>query len=201
MTDFLPYALAGLVVVVTGIATVILAGRVLLDRGFAERFLGSFAATACAHYTEQAIRMVAGTALIVYAPAMRFTTAFSVFGWIVVVTTTGLLLVPWRWHHRFADRVVPWVIRNRKLYAGGLFSLGAILLYAVLDGPDERDLVQKPAIVEVFACSDYCPGPEEQYVKHVYEGVSDEAECRALGGEPYTYYGWGEFTVCLAGAQ
>lgn len=201
MTDFSPQALAGVVVVVTGIVACLLAGRILFDRTFAERFLGSFAATARAHYTEQAIRMVAGTALVVYAPAMRFPAAFSIFGWIVIATTVGLLLVPWRWHGRFADRVVPWVIRNRKLYAGGLIALGGILLYAVFDRPDGREVVARPAIVEVFACSDYCPGPEEQYMKRVYEGVSDEAECRALGGEPYTYHGWGQFTVCLAGAE
>ena len=53
-----------------------------------------------------------------------------------------------------------------------------------------------PEIVEVFACSDYCPGPEEKYIKRVYEGVTDEEECRELGGKPYTYFGWGKFTVC-----
>lgn len=53
-----------------------------------------------------------------------------------------------------------------------------------------------PDIVEVFACSDYCPGPEKKYVKRVYDGVSDEDECRKLGGWPYTYFGWGQHTVC-----
>lgn len=51
-------------------------------------------------------------------------------------------------------------------------------------------------IVEVFACSDYCPGPEEKYLKRVYEGVTDAEECRKLGGKPYTYIGWGQRTVC-----
>jgi hypothetical protein len=53
-----------------------------------------------------------------------------------------------------------------------------------------------PRIVEVFACSDYCPGPEEQYMKRVYEGVSNAAECRKLGGRLYTITGWGKRTVC-----
>ena len=132
---------------------------------------------------------------------MRFTTAVSILGWVVIATTAGLLLVPWRRHRRFAERVVPWVIRNRILYAGGLLALGGTLLYAVLGGPGEREAGHEPAIVEVFACSDNCPGPEEQYLKRVYEGISDEARCRELGGEPYTYYGWGEFTVCLAGPK
>jgi len=53
-----------------------------------------------------------------------------------------------------------------------------------------------PRIVEVFACSDYCPGPEEKYIKRVYDGVTDEEECRKLGGKLYTIAGWGKRTVC-----
>ena len=53
-----------------------------------------------------------------------------------------------------------------------------------------------PKIVEVFACSDYCPGPEEKYIKRVYEGVTDDAECRKLGGRLYTIAGWGKRTIC-----
>ena len=55
---------------------------------------------------------------------------------------------------------------------------------------------KEPNVVEIFACSDYCPGPEEQYIKQVYEGVTDEDACRELGGRPYTYIGWGQRTVC-----
>jgi len=53
-----------------------------------------------------------------------------------------------------------------------------------------------PDIVDVFACSDYCPGPREEYIKRVYDGVTDEEECRKLGGKPYTYIGWGQHSVC-----
>jgi len=53
-----------------------------------------------------------------------------------------------------------------------------------------------PKIVEVFACSDYCPGPREQYIKRAYEGVTDEAECRRLGGKLYVITGWGRRTIC-----
>lgn len=56
----------------------------------------------------------------------------------------------------------------------------------------------KPPIVEVFACSDYCPGPEAQYLRKVYEGVADKAACEAIGGRPYVYIGWGSTFICLA---
>lgn len=57
---------------------------------------------------------------------------------------------------------------------------------------------EAPEIVEVFACSDYCPGPESKYTKRVYDGITDEEECRKLGGKLYTYFGWGQRTVCEA---
>lgn len=63
----------------------------------------------------------------------------------------------------------------------------------------DPDMIKvKPKIVEEFLCGDYCPGSAEQYMKHVYEGVTDENECRELGGTPYTYIGLIEKTVCLA---
>lgn len=55
---------------------------------------------------------------------------------------------------------------------------------------------EAPKIVEVFACGDYCPGPEEQYLKRVYEGVTDEKECRKLGGRLYMWIDWQQRTVC-----
>jgi hypothetical protein len=60
----------------------------------------------------------------------------------------------------------------------------------------EKDRIETPQIVEVFACSDYCPGPEEKYIKRVYDGVTDEEECRSLGGHLYTFKGWGKHIVC-----
>lgn len=65
-------------------------------------------------------------------------------------------------------------------------------------GQTQEEIIKKPAIVEHFACGDNCPGSREQYIKMIYEGVSDEAECRSHGGEPYTYYGWLSTTICLA---
>ena len=61
-----------------------------------------------------------------------------------------------------------------------------------------HDTEDKPPIVEVFACSDYCPGPKEKYLKNVYEGVDDETTCRELGGKPYVYLGWGTYFICIA---
>ncbi len=65
-------------------------------------------------------------------------------------------------------------------------------------GAEKSPVVEKPPVVEHFACSDYCPGPRESYVKMVYQGVEDEAECLKLGGEPYSYTGWMVYKICIA---
>ncbi|OIO18401.1 MAG: hypothetical protein COY69_02110 [Candidatus Magasanikbacteria bacterium CG_4_10_14_0_8_um_filter_32_14] len=58
--------------------------------------------------------------------------------------------------------------------------------------------IQKPPIVDHFACGDYCPNPREQYMVKIYEGITDEAECQKIGGTPYSYRGWVEVHICLA---
>ena len=64
------------------------------------------------------------------------------------------------------------------------------------DGPEQETPADTPTIVEVFACSDNCPGPEEQYIKRVYDGVTDAQECRRLGGRIIDIVGWGTRRLC-----
>jgi hypothetical protein len=44
-----------------------------------------------------------------------------------------------------------------------------------------------PEIGTVYACSGYCPGPDNLYRKRIYLGVFDERQCRKLDGESYTF--------------
>jgi len=61
-----------------------------------------------------------------------------------------------------------------------------------------RTDVEKPPIVNHFACSDNCPGAREEYMVKVYQGVENEKECRRLGGRPLSYTGWKTFNICIA---
>jgi len=45
-----------------------------------------------------------------------------------------LLCVPWQWHHRLGERVLPLLVRRLKWYAVGSFAFGALLLYGVFAG-------------------------------------------------------------------
>jgi hypothetical protein len=123
--------LSGIVVVafclfLIGLAVVIAAAPPL-----AERFLRSFASSAPAHCTEQGLRLLVGAAIVNYASSMWRPALFELFGWLILVSTVGLLLTPWRWHHRFGARVMPVVIRHMRLFALGAFALGAFILYGV----------------------------------------------------------------------
>jgi hypothetical protein len=84
-----------------------------------------------------------------------------------------------------------------KISLATIVGASLLVLGACAD-QNHDDSPAKPKIVEVFACSDYCPGPREKYIKRVYEGVRDEKHCLALGGKPYTYIGWGSTFICLA---
>lgn len=98
---------------------------------------------------------------------------------------------------RKLDRIVivRWI--NRAM---NVANITVVLVFAGLTvacvGETATDSSATPRIVEVFACSDYCPGPKEKYMKRVYEGVTDDEECRSLGGRLYTITGWGKRTIC-----
>lgn len=124
--------LAGAVVVTTGLYFLGLALSIVVTPVRTKRFLTSFASSARAHYTEQVLRLIAGAAIVAFSPEMRFPVVFRVFGWLIVATSLGLLVVPWRWHRRFGAWAIPLAIRHIKLYALGAFVLGAFLLFAVL---------------------------------------------------------------------
>lgn len=74
----------------------------------------------------------------------------------------------------------------------------AYVAYKLKIKDDNRNNIEKPPIVDRFACSDYCPGPREKYMVKIYQGVEDEDECRKLGGRFATYVGWGAFHICIA---
>lgn len=97
-----------------------------------QHFLRQFASSAKAHYSEQLIRIIIGISLILNASQMQLMHFHLVLGWLIVITSLGLLGIPWRWHKKFADKVIPWVIRLLPVYAIGCLLLGSIMIYGVL---------------------------------------------------------------------
>ncbi len=125
-------SLALAVVVLAAVYLIGLAAASVFAPAQTARFLDGFAGSARAHYTEIGLRLLVGAALVVAAPSLLYRDVFYLFGWIVVVTSVLLLLLPWRWHRRFARIVVPPL--TRRVWLFGLLSLplGGVLLFAVL---------------------------------------------------------------------
>ena len=129
-------------ITVVALTVVISAGLFLLSLGcvsllapsHASRFLLGFADSPTKHYTELAVRLLVGGAFVLTAPGTPFSIAFTLFGWVVLATTAGLLLVPWRWHHRFARRAVPQALRFLPLVGTTSILLGGLVLWSVLGG-------------------------------------------------------------------
>lgn len=126
--------LASALVLVTGFYFVALAIVSLVAAGRAERFLRGFASSAPAHYFELLIRLVVGGSILLHAPNMLFSSAFRLFGWILVITTVVLFAVPWRWHHRFAQKSVPHAVRHLRLFGLASLALGGFILASVILG-------------------------------------------------------------------
>ena len=83
--------------------------------------------------TEQGLRIVAGGALIVRAPASKLPPAFEVAGWIIVVSSILILLAPMRWHASYGvlltQRLSPLAIRLLSPLSA---AAGAGLIYAAV---------------------------------------------------------------------
>ncbi len=121
--------LSGIIVVAFGLALIAFAVLVTVKRQRAEQFIDLFARTARAHFAEQISRVIVGTALVIFSPTMWHSSVFKVFGWLLVVSSAALLLMPWRWHQRFGETARPLIVRYLTIYAVGAFALGVFILY------------------------------------------------------------------------
>lgn len=127
---------------IAALAVIVLAGLYLLALGLASLvvpsrasgFLLGFASSECVHFAELFLRFVVGVAFVVYAPRMSLSGAFSLFGWILLVTTACLVFVPWRWHRRFAQQAVPRATRHIALVGVASLAMGGLILAAVSFG-------------------------------------------------------------------
>lgn len=120
------------VVVSAGLFLVALAALAWFDAPRARRFLMAFASTASKHLVELGVRMLAGASFILAAPHMALPAVFSVFGWVLVLSTLVLAVVPWRLHRRFAEQAVPRATRYMAALGtasllGGVAVIGAVI--------------------------------------------------------------------------
>ena len=99
----------------------------------ASSFLLGFATTSRKHYIELIARFLVGLALLTTAPRSSNSTALLAFGWLLLVTTGVMALVPWRTHQRFAQASVPRALRFLPLIGIASLAFGLGLAWAVVN--------------------------------------------------------------------
>lgn len=119
-------------VVATGVFLLVLGTASLVAPDHASRFLLGFAQSPLKHYAELTVRFLAGGAFLLAAPQAVWPGAFNLFGGVLLATTAVLLIIPWRWHHRFAVRAVPGALRALPLVGGSSLVLGGLVLWAAI---------------------------------------------------------------------
>lgn len=84
-------------------------------------------------FTEQGLRVIAGVALIVRAPAAKAPLMFEVAGWILTVTSLLIMAAPIRWHAAYGRQVLPRLTPLRlRLLSPVPAAAGVGLVYAAL---------------------------------------------------------------------
>jgi uncharacterized protein YjeT (DUF2065 family) len=127
----MPDALALIVVLVCGLYLIGLGVLALLRPQRASKFLLGHAGSAGRHYLELLLRLIVGAAFLRCAPYLPLPDLFAAFGWLLIITTLGLCLIPWRWHQRFAQQAVPRALRHLRLLALVCLLAGVVVLVAL----------------------------------------------------------------------
>lgn len=122
--------IALIVVAGFGIFLVALGATLLFAKDLGRRFLLGFATSAFTHYLEIALRILVGAAIVIASPKMFAGQIFLVFGWMLIATSAVLALVPWQWHHRFAEKFLPPVLKYPALIALVSAVMGAFVIFS-----------------------------------------------------------------------
>ena len=130
--SYLMTRLPQIVVIASGLFMVGLAILIFIKPAVTERFILSFASSARAHYIEMCFRLLLGASLVLLSHEVWQPKLFLALGWIIVITSVALLLMPWQLHQRLGRRVLPILVRNMKPYGLGVFAFGALLLYGAM---------------------------------------------------------------------
>lgn len=97
-------------------------------------FFHKFATSAFTHFLEMFLRILVGASLVICSQRMQFAIIFYVFGWMLIATSAVLALLPWRWHNKFANLVLPPILKFPKLLAIQTAAMGIFVIYCLLRG-------------------------------------------------------------------
>ena len=122
----------GAIVLLTAIYLLVFGALALAASPRASRYLSAFASSKRLHFLELGVRLLVGGAFVFFAQRMLFGTVFQSFGWIVVITTLVLAILPWHWHQRFARKSVPSALPFLRPIGVVSMTAGALVMWSVI---------------------------------------------------------------------
>lgn len=121
------------IVILFGIFIIFVGFMMLFKPNKARTTLRKAGSTNFINYAEITIRIIPAVALILYANLAKFPEAFKVFGWIMLITSLVLYMVPRKLHHQFsmksADILKPIYFQLISPFA---FLIGGLIIYNTL---------------------------------------------------------------------
>ena len=120
------------IVIFFGIFIIFIGSVMLINPIKARNTLRKAGSTNLINYAEITLRLIPAIALIVCSEVSKFPMAFKIFGWIMLITSLILYVVPRKIHHKFsmksAEILKPIYFRLISPFA---FLLGGLILYNI----------------------------------------------------------------------
>ena len=121
------------VVIFFGLFIVFIGFIMLVKPKNARTILRKAGSTNFINYAEITIRLIPATALIFHSDFSKYPEAFKIFGWIMLITSLILYVVPRKLHHKFsmksADVLKPIYF---QLISPIAFLFGGLIIYNAL---------------------------------------------------------------------
>ena len=124
--------LAGSITTIFGLYLISLLIITITNKEKAVNYFSSFASSAKAHFLEQSLRLIVAISILIFSKSMLYSLGFEIFGWIIIISTIILILMPWTWHNKFGKWAIPFTIRNLYFYAVSASIFGIFILYCIV---------------------------------------------------------------------
>lgn len=120
------------IVLFFGIFIIFIGFVMLLNPNKARNTLRKAGSTSLINYAEITIRLIPAIALILYSDLSKFPESFKLFGWIMLITSLILYVIPRKMHHKFslksADILKPIYFQLISPFA---FLFGGLIIYNI----------------------------------------------------------------------
>ena len=120
------------IVILFGTFIIFIGFVMLINPNKTRNILRKAGSTNFINYSEITVRLIPAIALILCSDVSKFPIAFKIFGWIMLITSLILYVVPRKLHHQFSMRSAD-ILQPKyfQLISPFAFFLGILIIYSV----------------------------------------------------------------------